>query len=265
MRNFVGNGFQKLALWIAPSHHLHILVPRFGLWGTTLLLSASAFLIAMLIVVPINVLMNGSLRTGVIITIVISTTLVPYYTYQIGALVLELEQARDRLYKLSLYDELTQTHNRRHFFETANAFFAQNVGPATTVAVLLIDFDRFKQVNDIYGHDAGDKALVATCDLIRQHQRVNDLLARYGGEEFISLLPNTSLAQAAAVAERLRAEIEAAPIIYGDFSLAVTVSIGVAVGDTSTPLRTLIGHADIALYQAKNAGRNRVQVYKEAG
>lgn len=261
MQKLISAGWQILGLWFMPRHHLRVLVPRLGLLGTALLLSLASFVMAVLIMLPINALTGGSFVTGLIVSSVICATMVPYYTYQIGALVLELEQTRDRLYKLSVYDELTQVHNRRHFFESAGSLFSSSSYPAATVAILLIDFDRFKQINDVYGHAVGDHALVTASDLIRRHQRAGDLLARYGGEEFISLLPNTTLAQAADVAERLRSEIEATPIICNAHTLRVTVSIGVCAGDTNLPLHTLIRQADTALYEAKHAGRNCVRLH----
>ena len=128
------------------------------------------------------------------------------------------------------------------------------------LVMALIDLDYFKQINDTYGHAAGDAVLRAFAQTRRQHSRDIDLFARFGGDEFALLLPGADCAQAAAVLERIR-QITAVPINLGGQPLAVTISVGVAsLSNANDSADTLMSRADHALYQAKAAGRNRVVI-----
>jgi diguanylate cyclase (GGDEF)-like protein len=135
-----------------------------------------------------------------------------------------------------------------------------------TASVAIIDIDHFKAVNDTYGHLAGDRVLRVIADRFTAQLRDGDLIGRFGGEEFAVLLPRTSAAEAARVAERLRAHIADEPIAVGDgrsdgMLVSVTVSVGVAeLGDAAQDLDDLLAAADAALYAAKSAGRNRIRV-----
>ncbi|MCA3185282.1 MAG: diguanylate cyclase, partial [Cupriavidus sp.] len=141
--------------------------------------------------------------------------------------------------------------------------------PPTPLSMLMIDIDFFKRVNDRWGHASGDHVLVALADVLRQNLREIDLPARLGGEEFAVLLPQTTLADAEATAERLRAAVQGTPVApapdapppgEGDGNIHFTVSIGVAeaVSDDSRTLDAMLATADRRLYAAKQAGRNRV-------
>ena len=127
------------------------------------------------------------------------------------------------------------------------------------MALLVVDLDHFKRVNDTYGHPAGDAVLKALASILTQGVRESDIICRYGGEEFLILLPVTDAAAALALAERVRASVDAVPDTPE--RPACTTSIGVAcvqAGDTS--FDALIGRADAALYRAKAGGRNRVEM-----
>jgi diguanylate cyclase (GGDEF)-like protein len=166
--------------------------------------------------------------------------------------------ARERVvlwYKqASLTDPLTGVANRRSFMQQSDKFLQRGQFDGTPTAVLALDLDHFKQINDRYGHAVGDNVLVEFCRVVAATLRPTDLFGRVGGEEFACLLPNTSLENALTVAERLRA----ACAEY-DFhtSAAVTVSIGLAMAHTDDLAATL-ANADRALYRAKASGRNRV-------
>jgi diguanylate cyclase (GGDEF)-like protein len=128
-----------------------------------------------------------------------------------------------------------------------------------SLAVLLVDIDHFKRVNDTHGHLVGDQVLAALADALRQQVRESDLVGRFGGEEFVVLLPGADAVEAAKVAERLRENARAMLTAVGDTEIAVTVSIGAAVlGQHGGDVRGLLISADRALYQAKAAGRDRV-------
>lgn len=161
-------------------------------------------------------------------------------------------------------DGLTQAFNRKHWEECLAAEFARAHRYKQDLALMMLDLDLFKVLNDTYGHLGGDKVLVETSTLINELLRMGDLFGRYGGEEFAVILPNTLLEGAKNVAERIRKTIENHDIKYQETHIKVTVSIGVAVMDShDTRYEDLISRADIALYKAKNSGRNQVCLAKE--
>jgi diguanylate cyclase (GGDEF)-like protein len=175
----------------------------------------------------------------------------------------ELELANQRLEQLSLTDGLTGVANRRHFDQAVLAEWDRAARDQESLTLLLMDIDHFKRYNDTYGHQDGDQCLQRVASALAQcATRPGDLVARYGGEEFAVVLPNTDLAGAQIVGERLRAEVAALAIPHSASSVAatVTLSIGVAtlVPSPGTDVQALIAAADQALYQAKGQGRNRV-------
>ncbi len=161
--------------------------------------------------------------------------------------------------RLAITDPLTQLFNRRYFFQIASLEFRRAIRHHAPLAVLMIDIDRFKRVNDTYGHQIGDVALQKVAAACRQSIREIDILARYGGEEFVVLLPDTDIRGATRVAHRLHEAVGAHPLHANGYEIPVTVSVGGAMlTEDMTELDALIGRADQALYQAKQAGRNRV-------
>ncbi len=153
-------------------------------------------------------------------------------------------------------DELTQVHNRRHFFALAGTQFATARRYGLPLAVLMLDIDHFKAINDGYGHAAGDDVIREVAGRLADGIREVDILGRYGGEEFALLLPCTG-EDAAILAERLRVAIATTAVGTAAGPLAVTVSVGVAVADPAdADLGATLARADAALYAAKRAGRN---------
>lgn len=159
----------------------------------------------------------------------------------------------------ALSDPLTKLANRRHFDDTA----ANLVQQRQKLAVLALDIDHFKRVNDTYGHDVGDQALYFVSQIFKRCLRECDLAARLGGEEFAALLPGATQAQAQIVGERIRQGIATNPVLLADDQfLTITISIGIAMLHTDEPdIQAALKRADRALYQAKQQGRNRVIVY----
>ncbi|WP_439815278.1 diguanylate cyclase [Zavarzinia sp. CC-PAN008] len=157
-------------------------------------------------------------------------------------------------------DPLTGAFNRRHFFERADLELRRLRRTATTLAVLMLDVDRFKVINDTFGHDLGDEVLRRLTAVTRQTLRETDELARFGGEEFALLLPDTDSAKAFETAERLRRILALVEIDLGDAEpLRFTVSIGVSiVGPEEETIEPALKRADQALYRAKREGRDRV-------
>jgi diguanylate cyclase (GGDEF)-like protein len=172
--------------------------------------------------------------------------------------------ARERMvlaYKhASLIDPLTGVGNRRAFFERGEKLLHRSAFDSRPTVLLLLDLDRFKRINDTFGHHVGDQVLVKCCAVATAALRPDDLFARLGGEEFATLLPHTSLDEGLAIAERIRSSFEATTLEAGANTLAATVSVGVAMSiDPSRNLADIIKAADRALYRAKANGRNRVE------
>jgi len=164
----------------------------------------------------------------------------------------------EKLRRLATTDPLTEAYNRRFFFEVAERELRLSERNGKALSLLLMDLDHFKEVNDRYGHSAGDHALREFVDAVRTELREYDLLARLGGEEFGILLTDTHALQADAIAERVRETVAQRQIRADDVTFSVTVSIGVARLQPSDGVEEALRKADRALYQAKEAGRNRI-------
>jgi diguanylate cyclase (GGDEF)-like protein len=174
-----------------------------------------------------------------------------------------LELANRELAKLSVTDSLTKVHNRRYFDETFKKEYDRSARGAGPLALLLVDIDYFKKINDTVGHLGGDECLkLVASALVGCVGRSTDLVARYGGEEFAVVLPGTDGPHALEVAERIRKAVEDIQFIYRGRRVPISVSLGVAARaiDTARPLTEFISEADQALYAAKGAGRNRVML-----
>jgi diguanylate cyclase (GGDEF)-like protein len=173
-----------------------------------------------------------------------------------GQMVRELDEARQRMALLAHTDALTGLANRRSFTDRLHQQQALLKRDGSTACLLMMDIDRFKQVNDCYGHHVGDEALrlfAATCGDVF---RASDMVSRWGGEEFLALLPKTSVAEGQVVAQRLNAALAAAAVPGVAPPLHLSVSVGLANFDPSRPLDLTLCALDAALYTAKNQGRN---------
>ncbi|HVG45849.1 MAG TPA: diguanylate cyclase [Longimicrobium sp.] len=173
----------------------------------------------------------------------------------------ELEVANKRLKKLSITDGLTELFNHRHVHELLRDEFERSRRSQEPIAVVMIDLDRFKAVNDTYGHPTGDVVLFETARILKETAREIDMVGRYGGEEFIGILPNTDEEEGARFAERVRTAVEAHVFRDEETELRMTCSSGVAsfpVEGVDSP-EELLKNADAALYLAKESGRNRVE------
>ncbi|MBP1705977.1 MAG: hypothetical protein H6Q36_1716, partial [Chloroflexi bacterium] len=168
----------------------------------------------------------------------------------------------DRLQRLAALDPLTDAYNRRFGLGRLREEFARTLRSGTPLGVVMLDLDRFKGVNDTYGHLVGDRVLRAVAGACRRVIREGDVLVRYGGEEFLAVLPGAGRSDLAELGERLRRAVAGTVVAEGDQRISVTVSVGAASypEDDVDSYEALVARADGALYAAKHAGRNLVRL-----
>jgi len=173
----------------------------------------------------------------------------------------EIDRLQQKLIDQANHDSLTGLYNRRYLDSTLERELARSKREGKSLALLMIDIDYFKTVNDTYGHQAGDEMLIRLAALLSDTARAEDIVCRYGGEEFLLLLPTMSLEKAKSRAEELRYTFSAMVVTFGDFRLKATISVGVAAyPGHGASADELIRSADNALYKAKDSGRNCVVV-----
>jgi diguanylate cyclase (GGDEF)-like protein len=168
----------------------------------------------------------------------------------------ELAREKEKVEYLARKDELTNLYNRRAFYEQLIAIGTYCERHNQSLSVIVVDLDYFKEINDKYGHFAGDLALSKVGEVFTRCTRTSDICARLGGEEFGIIIRSNDINEAFTLAEKLRLEIAAEPIQFEDKSFNVTASFGVASGETD--FAETVKQADLAMYQAKKEGRNKV-------
>jgi len=175
----------------------------------------------------------------------------------------ELIQQNERLEQLAISDPLTQVYNRRFFFELAEKEFERAKRYEHPLAVVILDADHFKNINDTYGHLIGDQILLNLAQICLENIRSVDIFARYGGEEFVVLMPEADCKAAVTTSERLREKVIKATLLDGSIDIMVSISLGTACwdGKQDISLDTLLARADQALYRAKETGRNQVVLW----
>ena len=228
-------------------------------WPTLLLVIGHAgFLLARIAFAPTLAASTMSGHTeSTAVTVIAFEALFAAFCLPFLRVAMSKERAEFEQRKAALTDSLTGVANRRAFFDHGNPLLEGATAERRPVALLLFDLDRFKEINDSAGHQAGDRVLQAFCDLVGASIRPGDLFGRLGGEEFAYLLVDASMAQALHAAERLRRDFAA--ISFPHLVVNPTVSVGVAMAsEAGRSLSTLLALADRALYRAKADGRNRV-------
>ncbi len=179
---------------------------------------------------------------------------------QIAEHTADLKAANERLMLLTRTDALTGCASRQHFVEGAHEHIAISNRHCVPCSLIVLDLDQFKQINDSWGHPAGDAVLAAAGRVLTTHVRVTDLVGRLGGEEFAIAMPHTDIEGAKLLAERLRTAIAGTRTEVDGERLRVTASLGVAELHQDEDFETLYGRADHALYLAKEKGRNRIEI-----
>ena len=204
--------------------------------------------------------MQAAIVFAAVVPIIISVPI----SLAIGTMSFKLISTQTELKRLADEDPLTQLPNRRSFFATAQTHLEGLESNGGTSALLVIDADHFKQLNDSYGHAVGDRALVGIAEVLRENFRESDLICRVGGEEFAVLLPEMSISEAQPLATRVVEAVAANPLSEPGAVIEYSVSCGVADTTTSYNLQALFKAADDAMYLAKRQGRNRVALIHDA-
>jgi diguanylate cyclase (GGDEF)-like protein len=233
----------SLVYWVYPTS-----IAAFFVLRPAVALAINSVSLAILVAILLAQLAGINLLT-IVVTAALVNLFSYIFAYRTGLQNKELHTAVE-------LDFLTGVGNRRAL-ERKLAEHAQERRPQLEASLLLLDLDHFKQINDHYGHPAGDQVLVRLCELMRRHTRSSDRLFRYGGEEFAVLASGAGLSSAARLAEGLRAAVAAAPLLEGH---PITVSIGVAFMDKGATPADWLMQADKMLYAAKQGGRNAVRV-----
>ena len=177
---------------------------------------------------------------------------------------IEIGMLQSQLREQAIRDVLTNLFNRRYLEETLERELARATRESYPLCVIMMDLDYFKEVNDTYGHEAGDVVLKTIAETVTKQSRHGDFVCRYGGEEFVLVMPNIGIEKARERAEALHQIIDDLNIPYGRFNLTITISMGIAWYPAhGTTKESLMRAADMAMYVAKNTGRNRVIIYDE--
>lgn len=170
------------------------------------------------------------------------------------------------LEQAALTDSLTGLPNHRNAQDRLNEEWAASLRNGNPLTLMILDLDHFKKINDMYGHDVGDVVLKEAAVMLRRPLRATDIVYRIGGEEFLVICRDTDSRGGSIIAERLRSSVESGCIAAGGAEIRITISIGVASKETSTPdVQSLMKNADLATYQSKASGRNRVTIYSGSG
>lgn len=253
--------------WDSGFHFYVMLIPPVMMLSPVRTVSIKALLV--LIMITFYILMDYSLRNAVPVFEVPSVVLSGLHYFNLLSVLLLMvfltglyyrlvASSQKKLEKMATTDSLTGLHNRRSLEQAAASAIENHKRNGVALSVLLCDLDKFKQVNDEYGHQVGDQVLKAFSALITDVIRSGDFAARWGGEEFLLLLPTTKAEVAIIVAERIRQQFEQLPVVGALDDLRVTVTIGISEFYAGDTFDHLVARADEALYRGKNSGRNQV-------
>ncbi|QAX28561.1 GGDEF domain-containing protein [Leisingera sp. NJS204] len=197
---------------------------------------------------------DGLSRAALVPSTLAPLLIAPVASYWASCRLLEIHILNEKLLKLAAHDQMTSLYSRDHFFR-----LIAGLGNDFQGSFLLADIDRFKLVNDTYGHQAGDEVIRFVAGVLKERVQPGGIAARFGGEEFVACLPDVSLKTAMQKAEEIRQAIGAQALSVGAEHLLCSVSIGLGYHDGSRTVEAVLREADEALYAAKHGGRNQVK------
>lgn len=228
-----------------------------GIW----VIASYITLVSIMLFYPDNALLatdySHEFKTRLIYSFLTVASLFAFYEFSRQKTYKELHELSQKFERQARQDSLTNLPNRRGMMEHLEYEFNRSRRSRQEMSVLLCDIDNFKQVNDTYGHDFGDKVLMSISDVFHQAMRKQDIVARWGGEEFLFLLPETNAKDAYTLAEKIRQKVSSHVTSMNDRTLSVTVSLGVSPVNDEVNVQQAISLADHFLYQAKAHGRNK--------
>jgi polar amino acid transport system substrate-binding protein len=214
-------------------------------------------------------LLEMSLTAGIVSSAVLSLLIAPAIYWLVAIPIkreyekrLQAERRAAELGEQAITDPLTRTRNRRGITIAVLEAMAHAERYSHPLSVAMVDIDHFKEVNDSYGHKAGDRVLEGVASILVEHLRMPDKVGRYGGEEFLLVFPETGLDHTHKIAERIRAAVSQAEFDIGEQKIKLTISIGATLFEKAEDLEQLLSRADHALYEAKQSGRNLVVARK---
>ncbi len=245
---------------VGDAHRWRNVILRMGHKPTVAVITVGSILMSMALTLIISVAVGNiaNLALDLVIAFIVPLVVAPLASYYAVGLLFEVEQARALLQMAAIRDNLTGLFNRGYFLARLREEIEHCRNERRALALILIDVDHFKAVNDSFGHAAGDAVLERLGQVLADTLRPHDLIARYGGEEFVALLNGADLGEANGAAERIRATLESMTFQWAEGRGAVTASLGVTfLRDTEDTADALLARADRAMYAAKNAGRNR--------
>jgi len=241
------------------------LIHKLGRLNTVIIITLLSVFISLAITFAVIYLVKPDINMTVtlVLSSVIPLLVAPLCSWPTMGLLFKIHRLEQEMRLLATYDFLTGLLNRRAFFHDAENYISLSKREKMTFSVLGIDLDKFKSINDKYGHPAGDEVLKAFAELIRTNFRKSDLLGRIGGEEFSIMLPNTTQSGAYEICKQLHNAIRECTVLYNDTPIKFTVSIGLVTYSpvSSTNIETILQQADEALYQAKEKGRNCTVIF----
>ena len=230
---------------------------RLGMIRITLLMTAASAIMSVAVAWLLSqVIAISNMSEHLWLAFVIPFFVTPGFSWLTAISMRESRMARKMAYELARRDPLTGVFNRRAFFDADQKARDASAKNTASRAILFLDIDHFKMVNDTWGHEGGDAVLVHLAGLLQNCTRKSDLISRFGGEEFVVEAIDCETEGAISLAERILSEIRAAHVSFGACTISYTVSIGIAAGDKSLPTDRLLACADAQLYIAKQNGRN---------
>ena len=238
---------------------------QYGHKKTVILISIFSIIGSVLAYIPIGyIFVKKDFLDGILIAIIIPSIIAPTLSWYMVKLFIKIHYLEIKMRKLATFDTLTNVMSRQAFLKEADKIYQTIKDNNSTLAILYIDIDDFKKINDNYGHSFGDEILENFGYILNQSKKGKDIVGRLGGEEFAFILPNYNLKNTIEFSKNLLKEVSNQTLKYNNQNISYTISIGISILDNQNrvTLDTLIKQSDKALYKAKHSGKNCYIVYK---